>query len=88
MCWAVSRAAVVIEVGGDAGGPEGVVADAGLDAGGGPEERSVEILGDAGGGEVGVEAMHMIRKGQARWVSGLDVRRQIQFINKLFEVAA
>ena len=36
----------------------------------------------------GYEAMHMIRKGQARWVSGSDVRRQIQFINKLFEVAA
>ena len=34
------------------------------------------------------EAMHMIRKGQARWVSGSDVRRQIQFINNLFEVAA
>ena len=36
----------------------------------------------------GYEAMHMIRKGQARWVSGSDVRRQIQFINTLFEVAA
>ena len=36
----------------------------------------------------GYEAMHMIRKGQARWVSGADVRRQIQFINNLFEVAA
>ena len=36
----------------------------------------------------GYEAMHMIRKGQARWVSGSDVRRQIEFINKLFEVAA
>jgi transposase-like protein len=36
----------------------------------------------------GYEAMHMIRKGQARWVSGTDVRRQIQFINKLFDVAA
>jgi transposase-like protein len=36
----------------------------------------------------GYEAMHMIRKGQARWVSGSDVWRQIQFINKLFEVAA
>ena len=36
----------------------------------------------------GYEAMHMIRKGQARWVSGSDVRRQIQFIHKLFEVAA
>ena len=33
-------------------------------------------------------AIHMIRKGQARWVSGSDVRRQIQFINALFEVAA
>ena len=36
----------------------------------------------------GYEAMHMIRKGQARWVSGSDVRQQIQFINTLFEVAA
>ena len=36
----------------------------------------------------GYEAMHMIRKGQARWVSGSDVRRQIQFIHRLFEVAA
>ena len=36
----------------------------------------------------GYEAMHMIRKGQARWVSGSDVRQQIQCINKLFEVAA
>ena len=34
------------------------------------------------------EAMHMIRKGQVRWVSGSDVRRQIQFINRRFEVAA
>jgi hypothetical protein len=32
--------------------------------------------------------MHMIRKGQVRWVSGSDVRRQIQFINKLFDVTA
>ncbi len=30
----------------------------------------------------------MMRKGQVRWVSGSDVRRQIQFINRLFEVAA
>ena len=30
----------------------------------------------------------MIRMAQARWVSGSDVRRQIQFINKLFGVAA
>ena len=36
----------------------------------------------------GYEAMYMIRKGQARWVSGSDVRQQIQFIKKLFEVAA
>ena len=36
----------------------------------------------------GYEAMHMIRKGQTKWVSGSDVRRQIQFINTLFEVAA
>ena len=36
----------------------------------------------------GYEAMHMIRKGQARGVSGSDVRQQIQFINKRFEVVA
>ena len=36
----------------------------------------------------GYEAMHMIRKGQARWMSGSDVRQQIKFINKLFEVGA
>ena len=36
----------------------------------------------------GYEGMHMIRKGQARWVSGSDVRRQNHFINRLFEVAA
>ena len=36
----------------------------------------------------GYETIHMIRKGQARWVSGSDIRRQIHFINKLFEVAA
>ena len=29
-----------------------------------------------------------MRKGQVRWVSGSDVWRQNQFINKLFEVAA
>jgi hypothetical protein len=34
------------------------------------------------------EAIHMLRKGQVRWVSGTDVRRQNQFINKLFELAA
>ncbi len=36
----------------------------------------------------GYEAMHMIRKGQARWVSGDDIRRQNQFISKLFDLAA
>jgi transposase, IS6 family len=36
----------------------------------------------------GYEAMHMTRKGQVRWVSGDDVRRQIQFIQKLFELPA
>jgi hypothetical protein len=30
----------------------------------------------------------MIRKGQVRSVNGNDVRRQIQFIEKLFELAA
>ena len=34
------------------------------------------------------EAMPMIRKGQAKWVSDSGVRRQIQCINKLFGVAA
>jgi len=32
----------------------------------------------------GYEAMHMIGKGQARWVSGNDVRRPNQFVNQLF----
>ena len=36
----------------------------------------------------GYEAMHMIRKGQVRWVSGTDVHRQIQFVKKIFEVVA
>jgi IS6 family transposase len=36
----------------------------------------------------GYEAVHMIRKGQARWVSGADVRQQNQFIDRLFELAA
>jgi len=35
----------------------------------------------------GYEAMNMLRKGQVRWVSGTDVRRQVQFIHKLFEPA-
>ena len=36
----------------------------------------------------GYEAMHMIRKGQARWVSDDDVRKQNKFIDKLFDMAA
>ena len=36
----------------------------------------------------GYEAIHMIRKGQARWVSGNDVRLQNQFINRVFHLAA
>jgi transposase, IS6 family len=36
----------------------------------------------------GYEAIHMLRKRQVRWVSGTDVRRQNQFINKAFELAA
>jgi transposase, IS6 family len=36
----------------------------------------------------GYEAVHMIRKGQARWVSEHDVRQQNQFIDQLFDLAA
>ena len=36
----------------------------------------------------GYEAIHMIRKGQARWVAGGDLLRQIQFIDSLFALAA
>ena len=36
----------------------------------------------------GDEAMHMIRKGHARWVSGSAVRQQRPCIHHLFEVAA
>jgi IS6 family transposase len=36
----------------------------------------------------GYEAMHMIWKGQARWVCGNDVRQQNQFIDQLFDLAA
>ena len=36
----------------------------------------------------GYEAMNMIRKGQARWVSDADVRQQIRFIDRLFDLAA
>ena len=36
----------------------------------------------------GGRRMHMIRKGQTRWVSGNDVRKQNQFIDKLFDLPA
>jgi IS6 family transposase len=36
----------------------------------------------------GYEAVHMIRKGQAQWVSENDVRQQNQFIDHLFDLAA
>ncbi len=36
----------------------------------------------------GYEALHMIRKGQARWVNHGDVRRQNHFVDQLFELAA
>jgi IS6 family transposase len=36
----------------------------------------------------GYEAIHMIRKGQARRISDGDVRQQNQFIDQLFELAA
>jgi transposase-like protein len=36
----------------------------------------------------GYEAMHMIRKGQARGVSGNDVRKQNHFIHQLFDLPA
>jgi transposase, IS6 family len=36
----------------------------------------------------GYEAMHMIRKGQARWIRDHDVRQQNQFIDQLFDLAA
>ena len=36
----------------------------------------------------GYEAIHMIRKGQARWVSSDAVRQQNRFIDQLFDLAA
>jgi transposase, IS6 family len=37
---------------------------------------------------LGYEAIHRLRKGQVRGVSGTDVRRQNQFIDKVFGLAA
>ena len=36
----------------------------------------------------GYEAIHMLRKGQVRWMSGSDVQHQNQFIDKVFGLAA
>ena len=36
----------------------------------------------------GYEAMHMIGKGQVRWVSGEDIVRQNGFVDQLFGLAA
>jgi transposase, IS6 family len=36
----------------------------------------------------GYEAIHMIRKGQALWVGGADVRQQNRLIDQLFDLAA
>jgi transposase-like protein len=36
----------------------------------------------------GYEAIHMIRKGQVRWLAGDDLLRQIRFIDSLCELAA
>ena len=36
----------------------------------------------------GYEAIHMIRKGQARWVRDNDVRQQNRFIDRLFDLAS
>jgi transposase-like protein len=35
----------------------------------------------------GYEAVHMIRKGQMRWVAGDDLPRKIEFIEHLFDLA-
>ncbi|MGI8962333.1 MAG: IS6 family transposase, partial [Bryobacteraceae bacterium] len=36
----------------------------------------------------GYEAMHMIRKGQVRWLSKDDIAAQVRFINVIFGLAA
>jgi len=36
----------------------------------------------------GYEAVHMVRKGQVGWVAGDDLLLQIQFIDRLFDLAA
>jgi len=51
-------------------------------------KRSFREFRAAGRTIAGYEAMHMIRKGQARWVSDDDVRQQNRFIDQLFDLAA
>src|ERR1700687_1312181 len=51
-------------------------------------EQSFREFRAAGQTIAGYEAMHMIRKGQARWVSDNDVRQQNRFIDQLFDLAA
>jgi transposase-like protein len=34
----------------------------------------------------GYEAVHMIQKGQVRWVAGDNLLRQIRFIDRLFDL--
>jgi transposase, IS6 family len=36
----------------------------------------------------GYEAMHMLRKGQIRWLQKKDIAGQLRFINRLFGLAA
>jgi IS6 family transposase len=36
----------------------------------------------------GYEAVHRMRKGQVRWLPGHDVKHQLQFVDKLFGLAA
>ena len=35
----------------------------------------------------GYEAMHMLRKGQVRWLARTDVQGQVRFIHRLFGIA-
>jgi transposase, IS6 family len=37
---------------------------------------------------LGYEAMHMLRKGQIRWLQKKDIAGQLRFINRLFGLAA
>jgi transposase-like protein len=36
----------------------------------------------------GYEAMHMIRKGQIRWIKKGDIAGQVRFINRVFGLVA